>query len=66
MIASLTKGISIFKGIEDLANKESNRITEMQKILKQVGIESLATKNELKVFGKGMIDASDKKINVRI
>ena len=64
MIASLTKGISIFKGIEDLANKESNRITEMQKILKQVGIESLATKNELKVFGKGMIDASDKKINV--
>ena len=64
VIASLTKGISIFKGIEDLANKESNRITEMQKILKQVGIESLATKNELKVFGKGMIDASDKKINV--
>ena len=64
VIASLTKGISIFKGIKDLANKESNRITEMQKILKQVGIKSLATKNELKVFGKGMIDASDKKINV--
>ena len=64
VIASLTKGISIFKGIEDLANKESNRITEMQKILKQVGIKSLATKNELKVFGKGMIDASNKKINV--
>ena len=36
----------------------------MQKILKQVGIKSLATKNELKVFGKGMIDASNKKINV--
>ena len=64
VIASLTKGISLFKGIKDLANKESNRITEMQKILKQVGIKSLATKNELKVFGKGMIDASDKKINV--
>ena len=64
VIASLTRGISIFKGIEDLANKESNRITEMQKILKQVGIKSLATKNELKVFGKGMIDASDKKVNV--
>lgn len=64
IIASLTKGISVFKGIEDLANKESNRITEMQKILKQVGIKSLATKNELKVFGNGMIDASDKKINV--
>ena len=26
VIAALTKGISIFKGISDLANKESNRI----------------------------------------
>ena len=26
IIAALTKGISIFKGISDLANKESNRI----------------------------------------
>ena len=64
VIASLTKGISIFTGIEDLANKESNRITEMQKILKQVGIKSIATKNTLKIFGKGIIDASNKNINV--
>ena len=64
VIASLTKGISTFEGIEDLANKESNRITEMQKILKQIGIKSRATKNKLKIFGKGMIDASNKKINV--
>ena len=63
IIAALTKGISIFKGIEDLANKESNRIKEMQKILKQAGIKSIYSKNELKIFGKGMIDASKKKNN---
>ena len=35
-MASLLPGTSTFKGIEDLANKESNRIKEMQKILKQI------------------------------
>ena len=64
VIASLLKGVSIFKGIEDLANKESNRIVEMQKVFKQVGIKTLAKKNEIKIFGKGLIDASSKKISV--
>ena len=36
VIAGLTRGISSFKGIHDLANKESNRIKEMQKILNQI------------------------------
>ena len=31
----------------------------MQKILKQAGIKSIYSKNELKIFGKGMIDASN-------
>ncbi len=64
VIAALLKGISTFKGIEDLANKESNRIIEMQKILKQIGINSSSSKNEIKIYGKGMIDASNKKIIV--
>ncbi len=64
VIAGLIKGTSIFKGIRDLANKESNRIKEMQKILKQVGIKSISTKDQLKIFGKGMIDASKKNIFV--
>ena len=50
-IAALTKGVSKFKGIGDLANKESNRILEMQKILKQIGIKSILKKNEIKIFG---------------
>ena len=64
VIAALTKGISIFKGIRDLKNKESNRIKEMQKVLKQVGIKSIASGNDLKIFGKGLFDASKKQINV--
>jgi 3-phosphoshikimate 1-carboxyvinyltransferase len=64
VIAALTQGISIFQGIEDLVNKESNRITEMQKVLKQIGIKSVSSKNQLKIFGKGMLNAKNKKINV--
>ena len=51
VIAALTKGVSIFKGIKDLANKESNRIEEIKKILNQIGIKCQSTKNEMKVFG---------------
>ena len=63
VIASLTKGISIFKGIGGLANKESNRIVEMQKVLKQIGIKTAANKNEIKIYGSEKI-SSKKRINV--
>jgi len=55
IIAALTEGTSTFKGIEDLANKESNRIEEMGKILNQIGIKYKSTKKEMKVFGKKKI-----------
>ena len=57
IIAALTQGISIFEGIKDLANKESNRIKEMQKILFQIGIKTVSSKDKLKIYGKGMIHA---------
>ncbi len=62
VIAAFTQGISVFRGIGDLANKESNRILEMQKILKQIGIRSISKKDEIKIFGKNSINASEKKI----
>ena len=40
IMAALIKGVSIFKGISDLANKESNRIVEMQNILNQINVKS--------------------------
>ena len=63
-IAGLTNGISKFTGIKDLANKESNRIKEMQKVLKQIGIKNIASKNEMKIYGKSKIDIKKKEIKV--
>ena len=65
IIAALTKGKSIFRGIGDLANKESNRIKEMQNILKQIGVKSKSTKNDLIIFGKDKNTLKNKKILVK-
>ena len=62
IISALTKGTSIYKNVGGLKNKESDRIKEMQKVLRQVGIKTLLSKNELKIFGRGMIDGRTKKI----
>ena len=64
VIAALSNGVSVFKGISDLANKESNRILEMQKVLKQIGIKSNSTKNELRIFGNSEINVKNKFIHV--
>ena len=64
VIAALTKGISKFEGIGDLANKESNRIKEMQKILKQIGIKSISNNKYIKIYGKGIFENKKRKIVV--
>ena len=65
LIASLQNGLSTFKGISDLANKESSRAQEMKNILNQLGIRCDLNKSEMKIYGKGMINASNKRIYVR-
>ena len=64
LIASFQNGISIFKGISGLANKESSRAHEMKKILNQLGVKCMLNKNIMKIYGNGMINASKKKILV--
>jgi len=64
VIAALTKGMSLFKGIEDLANKESNRIEEMKKILIQIDVKCKSTKNEMKIFGTSEFKKTIDKIKV--
>ncbi len=64
VIAALTKGTSVFKGIGDLVNKESNRIKEMQKVLKQIGIKSKSTKDQIKIFGKNILMPKNKIIKI--
>ena len=64
VMAALIKGVSVFKNINDLVHKEANRIKEMQKVLKQIGIKTSYAKEELKIYGQGMLDASHKTIQV--
>lgn len=64
VIAALTPGISVFKGIGDLANKESNRMEEMKKILSQVGIKCKSNKDEMKIFGEKEIKNKNRLIKV--
>ena len=64
VIAALSNGVSMFSGIGDLANKESNRVKEMQNLLKQLGIRSIFSKNRIKIFGNNNIKVSNKKIFV--
>ncbi len=64
IMAGLIKGVSTFKGISDLANKESNRISEMQKILHQINVKTKFSKGVLMIYGKGIINAKNKKILV--
>ncbi len=37
----------------------------MQNVLKQIGVKSISSKNEIKIFGRGLINAKNKKILVK-
>ena len=63
-MSCLIPGKSQFKGISDLANKESNRIKEMGKILKQIGIKFSASKNFMKINGNSKLNVKNKQISV--
>ena len=65
VIASLTKGISKFKSISELAHKESSRAIEMKKILLQAGIKCKNTKDSMTIYGKDKIDNAKKFILVK-
>tara|TARA_B100001057_G_C22850231_1_gene950689 strand:+ start:1681 stop:3027 length:1347 start_codon:yes stop_codon:yes gene_type:complete len=64
IISAFIKGKSSFSGILDLKNKESDRIGEMQKILKQIGIYSKYQNDKLIIIGKKFEKRRIKKIKV--
>jgi len=51
VIASLTKGLSKFTGINELRHKESDRIKNMEKGFNKIGIKTKSTKDSLKIYG---------------
>ncbi len=51
LIAARAKGISFFKGLSELDQKESPRLKWGSKILNLMGIKTTVTKNSIKIFG---------------
>tara|TARA_Y100000590_G_scaffold96430_1_gene109550 strand:+ start:2977 stop:4320 length:1344 start_codon:yes stop_codon:yes gene_type:complete len=62
IIAALTKGVSRFKNVGDLKNKESNRLMESKKILLQAGIKCKVTKDSMIIYGQEKIENKNKSI----
>ena len=51
LVAAKADGISYFKNLEELNQKESPRLIWGAKILNEMGIKTITTKNSIKIFG---------------
>ena len=51
LVAAKAKGVSFFKNLEELNQKESPRLIWASKILDFMGIKNIMTKNSLKIYG---------------
>ena len=61
LVAAKAEGISYFKNLSELNEKESPRLKWGSKILSKMGIKNIATNNSIKIYGNPKI-----KINNRI
>ncbi len=52
LIAARAKGVSVFKNLSELNQKESPRLNLGSKILNMMGIKTELTKSSIKIFGK--------------
>ena len=51
LVAAKAKGISYFKNLDELNQKESPRLKWGEKILNKMGIKTVSTKSSLKIYG---------------
>ncbi len=51
LVAAKAKGVSYFKNLSELNEKESPRLKWGAKILKKIGIKTILTKDSIKIFG---------------
>ena len=64
LIAAKADGISYFKNLSELNEKESPRLRWGSKILTKIGIKNLVTNNSIKIYGNPNIRVN-KKIVIR-
>ena len=60
LIAAKAKGISTFRNLDELNQKESPRLKWGSKILKMMGIKVITTKNSIKIFGNPELEINKK------
>ncbi len=60
LVAAKAKGISYFKGLAELNQKESPRLEWGSKILDKIGIKNIKTKNSIKIFGNPELKINNK------
>ena len=51
LVAAKAKGVSFFKNLDELNQKESPRLKWGEYILNQMGVKTISTKNSIKIFG---------------
>ena len=64
LVAAKAKGVSYFKGLSELNQKESPRLEWGAKILNKMGIKNITTNNSIKIYGNPNLKIKDK-INIK-
>ncbi|MDC3089896.1 3-phosphoshikimate 1-carboxyvinyltransferase [Candidatus Pelagibacter sp.] len=64
LVAAKSKGVSYFRDISELNQKESPRLKWASKILNFMGIKNIMTKSSIKIFGNPNLNL-EKKINIK-
>tara|TARA_B100001057_G_scaffold162724_1_gene163380 strand:+ start:534 stop:1859 length:1326 start_codon:yes stop_codon:yes gene_type:complete len=60
LVAAKAKGISFFKDLSELNQKESPRLEWGSKILNYIGIKNKVTKNSIKIYGNPKLEINKK------
>ena len=60
LVAAKAKGVSYFKDLSELNQKESPRLRWGEKILNKMGIKTVATNNSIKIFGNPKLKINKK------
>ena len=64
LVAAKAKGVSYFKGLSELNQKESPRLKWGSKILSKIGIKNIVTNDSIKIYGNPNLQIN-KKIIIR-
>ena len=60
LVAAKANGVSLFKNLNELNQKESPRLKWGQKILKQIGVKTVVSNGSIKIFGNPNINLKKK------